>query len=83
MARSLAALLLLAWALAQGLTPREVQVLERLVAEALPRDPAYLRALADLRPPAPPWASWGPSPPRRGPPCPGTTARSPPPTASR
>jgi outer membrane protein TolC len=47
-ARSLAALLLLAWALAQGLTPREVQVLERLVAEALPRDPAYLRALADL-----------------------------------
>ncbi|AEV17308.1 hypothetical protein TCCBUS3UF1_p110 (plasmid) [Thermus sp. CCB_US3_UF1] len=41
---------LLGMALAQapGLTPAEVRLLDRLVEEALPRDPGYLRALADL-----------------------------------
>ncbi|GAA6737476.1 MULTISPECIES: TolC family protein [Thermus] len=33
---------------APGLTAAEAKVLDRLVAEALPRDPAYLQALADL-----------------------------------
>lgn len=41
-------LLLPALAQAPGLTQEETRILDRLVEEALPRDPAYLRALADL-----------------------------------
>lgn len=41
-------LLLPALAQAPGLTQEEARILDRLVEEALPRDPAYLRALADL-----------------------------------
>ena len=41
-------LLLPALAQAPGLTQEEARILDRLVEEALPRDPGYLRALADL-----------------------------------
>ena len=41
-------LLSLALAQAPGLTQAEARLLERLVEEALPRDPGYLKALADL-----------------------------------
>ncbi len=41
-------LLALPLALAQGLTPREARVLDRLAEEALEKDPGYLQALADL-----------------------------------
>ena len=40
--------LLPALAQAPGITQEEARILDRLVEEALPRDPAYLRALADL-----------------------------------
>ena len=40
--------LLPALAQAPGLTQEEARILDRLVEEALPRDPGYLRALADL-----------------------------------
>lgn len=40
--------LLPALAQASGLTQEEARILDRLVEEALPRDPGYLRALADL-----------------------------------
>ncbi len=46
--RAWALLLALPLALAQGLTPREARVLDRLAEEALEKDPGYLQALADL-----------------------------------
>ena len=46
--RAWALLLALPLALAQGLTPREARVLDRLAEEALKQDPGYLQALADL-----------------------------------